>query len=153
MLVRQHIVAAAPLAIAVFILTGSSAQAGLAAASSVLIDLDHVLDYLVEQKHWGGLRDFFGTFDRMLERNIFFLHSWELIGLLFAGWGIGAFPGWVGAASLGMGYHLAFDQIVYAKFHHPMYYFFFFRAAHCFRAVDLYTSRPDYVTRIKNNHA
>jgi hypothetical protein len=153
MLVRQHIVAAAPLAIAVFTLTGSIAHAGLAALSSILIDLDHVLDYLVEQKHWGGLRDFFGTFDKMLERNVFFLHSWELVGFLIVGGKIGVFPGWVGAAGLGMGYHLVFDQIAYAKFHHPMYYFFFFRAAHRFRTTNIYTSRPDYATRIKKNHA
>ena len=60
MKLAQHCLSAIPLAAAGYAASGGSWAGAFAAGfSSVLIDLDHVTDYVLYNRGWGGVRDFF----------------------------------------------------------------------------------------------
>lgn len=107
-----HLIAAAPLAGAVYLAGGSGAMAAGAAAASVLVDLDHVVDYLYltgGRLKLGRLyRDYRG---HRTPKLILALHSWELSILALAcAWLLGA-PALVWGLALGWVFHLACDQM------------------------------------------
>ena len=62
MKLAQHCLSAVPLALAGYAASGGRFSAAvMAGLSSVLIDGDHVLDYLLYRKRWGGTKDFFAS--------------------------------------------------------------------------------------------
>ncbi|MBI4799371.1 MAG: hypothetical protein HY794_11725 [Desulfarculus sp.] len=125
MKLRAHVVAALPLGGAYYWSEGSAALAGLAVAASVLVDVDHLPDYLWWRGGWRGLEDFFESFyEQRVPRILIVTHSWELMALA---WGLilalGA-PPWVKALAVGWLYHLTWDQLcnsVGARFYFLLY--------------------------------
>ncbi len=91
----------------------SWAMAIAACITGILMDFDHVLDYLI---HFGprlDVRHFFrASYEREYEYTFVILHAWEwlLIWLLLVGgtranpWVVGGFVGWV--------IHMAADEVV-----------------------------------------
>ncbi len=105
-----HMLAALPLGGAYYLSQGSAPLALTAAAASVLVDLDHVPDYLWWRGGWHGLGDFFESFHEQRVSRIFIVvHSWELMLLAWAlilTWGATA---WLQALAVGWTYHLLWD--------------------------------------------
>lgn len=123
----QHSLAALPLGAALYWAGGDAAAAASGAAASVLLDLDHLLDYLRWRRGWRGFGDFFGTSLRhQWPTGLFLLHCWELVPLIAVGLYLVAGPVWALALAAGWAWHLALDQI--ANHVHPAFYFFSFRA-------------------------
>lgn len=107
-----HLLAALPLGGAYYLSQGSAPLAAAAAAASVLVDLDHVPEYLWWRGRWRGLEDFFESFhEQRVPRIVIPVHSWELAALAWGLMlGLGA-PAWLHAIVVGWTYHLAWDQI------------------------------------------
>lgn len=112
MTLREHTVAAFPLMAGVYVATRSLTAAVLAGASSVLIDVDHVPDYVYFRGGWRGLRDFFRTcYQGRLVKTFVLFHAWEwAIGcwMLILAWSA---PQWILAVAAGITYHLVLDQV------------------------------------------
>jgi hypothetical protein len=80
-------------------------------AAGVLVDVDHLFDYLREYRFRPDMGFFFRSFHKTLYRRIvLFLHSWELLILLAAAavWSRG--DGVIVGTIIGMGHHLVADQ-------------------------------------------
>jgi hypothetical protein len=134
----RHVLAALPLAAALVAVGRPVPEALVAAASSVLIDVDHVADYVLCRGGWRGLGDFFRSCNEgRLNRLYLVLHSWELIilgGLAAVAAGSAA----CGMIVTGMAWHLACDAYGNKSVVRPGFYWFFRRAAVRFDAVRLY---------------
>jgi hypothetical protein len=105
-----HMLAALPLGGGYYLSEGSAPLAMAAAAASVLVDLDHVPDYLWWRGGWRGLGDFFAAFhERRVPRLILMVHSWELLLLAWALVLALGSPAWPKALAVGWAYHLAWD--------------------------------------------
>ncbi len=106
----------------------------------MLIDVDHLPDYIFFRRGWRGLTDFFDACDQRLLRRVFlWLHSWDLLivtglGLALAGNTPGA--SWLFMVWLGFAYHLAFDQFG-NRSKAGLFYFLCFRALKGFRGAAL----------------
>ncbi|MFH1060725.1 MAG: hypothetical protein V1797_18855 [Pseudomonadota bacterium] len=126
---KAHAVAALPLAGAWWGLDGGAGPALAAALASVLVDLDHVSDYLWWRGGWRGLKDFFHSFHtHRVTRLALLAHSWELIAVAGLGLWWGGWPVWPAAIWAGWAYHLAWDQAS-----NPVgwpFYFLVYRLAH-----------------------
>lgn len=107
-----HLIASVPLAGAVYLASGSVAMTAGAGVANVLVDLDHVVDYL----YMTGGRLKLGSLYRDYRRHrtpklILAMHSWELSILALAcAWLWGA-PALVWGLVLGWLFHLVCDQI------------------------------------------
>lgn len=134
----RHVAAAIPLAALLYAAGRSPLEIAVAASASVLIDVDHLADYLLFRGGWFGLRDFFQSCNEArLNRLYLVLHAWEWILLggvaaLVAG---AALPGMV---VCGMAWHLAFDAIGNRGVVRPGFYWFCRRARMGFDASRLY---------------
>ena len=132
MRLTSHVMASIPLLSGIFLSTGSWYAAGLAAASSVLIDVDHLPDYVYHRGCWGGVQDFFDTCNGCGPARTFLVfHSWEWLivwGLLF----VGDLPvGFLWPVAAGMVYHLALDTA--SNTVRPSFYWFSCRALRGFK--------------------
>ena len=134
----RHVLAAFPLVAALAAAGRPLPEAALAAAASVLIDVDHLADYVLCRGGWFGLGDFFRSCNEgRLNRLYLVLHSWEwiILGALAAFWaGLPA----MGMIVTGMAWHLAFDAYGNRNMVRPGFYWFFRRAAVRFDAARLY---------------
>lgn len=132
MRLTSHLVAAIPFSSGIFLTTGSLTAAALAAASSVLIDVDHLPDYVYHRGCWRGIQDFFDTCNGCrLVRTFLVFHSWEWLivwGLLSVG---GLPAGFLWPVAAGMVYHLALDTASNAV--RPSFYWFSCRALRGFK--------------------
>lgn len=142
MTVKVHIVSSAALAVVIFNETSSAAMALFAFLSGILIDLDHLLDFLVLSGMRFSVKNLFRWCNEGLwEKIVLILHSYELyiIFALFAYY----FPHPVTTGiCLGVGLHLLLDQIGnrYMLKHlsiNPLFYFFTYRAWGGFRKERL----------------
>lgn len=128
MKVLGHIAAAVPLSIAVQLTTGSGQASAAAAAASVLVDVDHLPDYLYWRGGWRSLEDFFAAFhQKKTTWLVICLHAWEWTALSGALIFTLGGPLWLKAAWAGWLYHLIWDQFTNQV--SPWFYFFCFRAS------------------------
>jgi hypothetical protein len=107
-----HLLAAIPLAGGIHMASGSWVAVTLAVLSSVLIDLDHVPDYVILRRGWRGIRDFFDTCNNgELTKTYLVFHAWEwpLAGVLLILSGIG--NGLLWPIVLAISYHLVLDTL------------------------------------------
>jgi hypothetical protein len=107
-----HLAAALPLAAAVYYAGGSPLGAVAAGAASVLVDLDHVADYIWLQRGRFRLRGFYLDYRRHLTSKLFLLlHSWELALLALVFSLLWSAPPILRCLVAGWIYHLACDQL------------------------------------------
>ncbi len=125
-----------------------SFPAGLACLlAGVLVDLDHLLDYVYNYGWRPRARHFLRTFKHdILRRIIVLLHSWELAPLaVLVVWRSGWHPVGIGLLT-GAAAHLALDQIF--NRHNPLAYFLTYRIYHRFAGRPFY-GRDEYRRRLR----
>ena len=120
-------------------------------AAGVLVDLDHVLDYIYNFGWRPRARHFMRTFKHdVLRRIVVFLHSWELAPLaVLAVWWSGWHPVGIGLLAGALA-HLALDQIF--NRHSPLAYFITYRIYHRFAGRPFY-GRREYRERLRKQRA
>jgi len=124
-------------------LGGEALPAVIAGASSVLIDVDHVVDYVITQKRLAPLSEMVTAFKRLdvVRKNYLFLHSWELM-ILF-GVFLSYYPNiYLIAIVTGFAYHIMLDQIFNSLFSGKygnkfLFYFLFYRLSWNFNVLSL----------------
>ncbi|MGD8561731.1 MAG: hypothetical protein PVG03_04325 [Desulfarculaceae bacterium] len=127
MKLKGHLVASIPLGVAWYLGGGGLAPALGAAAASVLIDVDHLPDYLWWRRARASLSDFFHTNHHNLVPTLMLpLHAWEWIPLGFVLFWFLAGPIWAWALTAAWAYHLSWDQ--YHNQVNGWFYFFCYRA-------------------------
>ena len=135
---RFHVAASVIASAATYAVSQSAAMAAVTLLSGILMDADHLLDYVVMTRPPYSIRRLFDTYYQNRHVNVFLLfHSWELLGILaFAAIATRWEPVLTGLL-IGMGHHLLLDQI----FNYPylLGYFLTYRIynrlsyARCFR--------------------
>lgn len=138
---QGHILAALPLGGVLYWAAGSAAPALAGAALSVLVDLDHALDYLIFGRARPSLGRFFAEYNtHRFPRLMLVMHSWEFLmpGALLL-WALLG-PVWAAALVGSWLYHLVWDQ--FANDVGPLFYFFAYRARRGFRRADLACPQP-----------
>lgn len=115
----------------------------LVVASALVVDVDHFLDYFITQKRLASIRvmvQAFKTF-KVIPKNYYLLHSWELV-FLFAAY-VFIYPNpYMLAVFAGYTFHILLDQI-YNRFFlgeyniRGLFYFFFFRMRLNFEVLTL----------------
>lgn len=107
-----HLGLALPLAGALYWAGGTPDAAAIAGASSVLVDVDHVVDYLWLTRGRFKAKSFFSDYgDHRTAKLVLFLHSWELAFLALALAWFWPAPAWVWCVMGGWIFHLVCDQI------------------------------------------
>jgi membrane-bound metal-dependent hydrolase YbcI (DUF457 family) len=107
----SHLAVALPLAGGLYLAGGSLAMAAAAGAASVLVDVDHLADYLWLNKGRFRARSFFSDYgDHRTTKLVLLLHSWELASLALALAWFWAAPAWIWCVLGGWFFHLACDQ-------------------------------------------
>lgn len=136
MRLKHHIAASVPLGLAVGWFTASPAAGFLSAVVSVLVDLDHLLDYLLWRRGWRGFDDFFTTSrHHQWPTGIFAAHCWELLPILALTLTLWLGTTWALAITAGWAWHLLFDQLHNKVL--PLFYFFCFRASRGFQLANM----------------
>ena len=131
-----HIAASVPLGLTLYLASGKLWPSLTGMAFSILIDVDHLPDYLLWRGKKAGAHDLFEKyFNHDTPYLMLFLHSWEWIPI--AALLLWHFSGtdWAICLTLSWIYHLLWDQWI-----NPVglkFYFFFYRAAHGFLRKNL----------------
>jgi hypothetical protein len=108
----MHGVIAAGLTLGFGWMSGDWFAGALAGLASVLLDLDHGLEYWHARRRWVSIRDFLAFFNNYKEEKLFVLlhaYEWVAVGLLLSVAGIA--PQLTLAVTLGLFTHLLCDQI------------------------------------------
>lgn len=152
MKLAQHCMSAVPLAVAAYAATsGSLAAAFMAGASSVLIDCDHVLDYLLCNKRWGGLSHFFAMCEEgRLPRLYLLLHSFELVIFLWLLVGTGVAAAWGVGLTIGVTGHMLMDWVGNRHLVKQSFYWLWYRAVNRFDGNALYLTPPATLHEVAN---
>lgn len=145
MTLPEHMALSIPFAGLTYTTTSSLTFALVAATASILIDLDHVVDYLLETRRWSrpfGVFAFYkeGNFSRVF----LFLHSWELAAILLIG-GWQSERSWAMAIGLGFAFHISMDTLCWCVLRSrvtPMLYLFGFRLSRRFSADRILKRTP-----------
>jgi hypothetical protein len=127
----HHVVSSTLLGAGVYAGTGSEIMAASTVVSGILIDLDHVFDFLVFSKTKFSIRNLFVWCDQCLwDRVTLLFHSWELLLILSIAALSTQNPVLLGIM-VGAGFHLASDQVVNPRKNplHRYFYFLSFRIA------------------------
>jgi|TARA_B100002003_G_C14129655_1_gene543397 membrane-bound metal-dependent hydrolase YbcI (DUF457 family) len=84
MKIGQHVVSTLPLGAVYFLLSKDILATSLAMTCTVIVDCDHFLDYIITQKRLASIKTMMQAFKtfKIVRKNYYFLHSWELILLL-----------------------------------------------------------------------
>lgn len=149
MKISTHVYSSAILGGTLYALTQSVPMAIASFISGVLIDLDHVFDFLVFSKEKFSIKGFFSwCYDTKWERVTLLFHSYELY--LALGIIVYFYPNKILIGVLfGSGLHLILDQIgnrIHGRY--PMFYFLTYRCFVGFRKSKLLVNQPH---RKKNN--
>jgi len=137
MTLPEHTALSLPFSGLTFFITGSITFSLVAAVASILIDLDHVSDYLLETRRWSKPFGVFSYYREGQFNKIFLLlHSWELAAILCLG-GLYFEQALVVALGTGFSFHIAMDTLCWCILRSritPLIYFFGFRCYHRFSA-------------------
>jgi hypothetical protein len=141
-----HLVTTALACGAVYGVTGSAPLTVGLAAGGFLIDVDHILDYVLFERRvpltpGAFLRHYLEGHARRL---VLVLHSWELLGLLaLAAWALGS--AWLAGYVLGMALHLPLDVFFNGRLTHTSlwpFYSFVYRWRRGFLRSRLVAQKP-----------
>lgn len=144
MKLAQHCLSALPLAGLAWVVTGGDVPAALVAAvASVCIDFDHVTDYVLCNRGWGGVAHFFASCEEgRLSRLYLLLHAWEWQLILWLLVVAGVAPAWLTGLAVGLTGHLVCDSLGNRRLVRPSFYWLTLRAANRFDAAKLYRVPP-----------
>lgn len=132
MTITQHAVITSVVCAGLYLASHSLGMAIACFVAGVLIDFDHLLDYVVNFSPRFGVRHFFECFkDQVFDRIIVFLHAWEWVALAIALAAVSRSSVMIGIAA-GMLLHMALDQVF--NRHNPCGYFLAYRLANRFDA-------------------
>lgn len=111
MKVQYHIGLSLSVAAGVYTLSRSAAMAAASFLSGVLVDLDHIFDFVREYGFRADVRLFFHSFHETLYRRIVIvLHAWEWLVLLAVLPALSLGSDITTGIFIGMGQHLIADQ-------------------------------------------
>ena len=141
MTLSWHIVFSLPLGASVYALHGDPELAAISMAASVLIDVDHGLDYIVENRKINSVYEMIrSVFSGAGKTKLYcFLHSWEMLGVLAIITTLFHSPT-LEITLAGLGYHMICDQIYWTvvdKKLKPQAYFIFIRARYNYELAAL----------------
>lgn len=144
MKLAQHCLSALPLSGLALVVTGGNVTAAVVAgAASVCIDFDHVTDYVLYNRGWGGVGHFFASCEEgKLSRIYLILHAWEWQILLWLAVLTGAAPAWLTGLGIGLTGHLVLDSFGNCRLVRPSFYWLWVRAANRFEGCRLYRIPP-----------
>ena len=144
MKLAQHCLSAIPLAAAGYAASGGTWAGAFAAGfSSVLIDLDHVTDYVLYNRGWGGVQDFFKSCEEgQLDRLYLVFHSFEFVIFLWLLVGFGIAAPWGVGLTIGISGHMLLDWFGNRHIVQPSFYWLWFRAVNGFDGNRLYRVPP-----------
>lgn len=109
---RYHIAASLLVSGLLFWIFKSIPMTLISFISGIFIDIDHLLEYLISRNVKLDINHFFKFFEeQLLKKSFVFLHSWELLIILFfvcwaSGWNL-----WMAGLLIGMAQHMLLDQI------------------------------------------
>ncbi len=112
MKVRQHIISSLPLGAVFYLFSKDVLSTSLVMTCTVIVDCDHFLDYIITQKRLASIRTMrqaFKTF-KIVRKNYFILHSWELIFFLASYISLYHSP-FLFACFTGYIFHVLLDQV------------------------------------------
>jgi|GEM_PF-1459124 len=143
MTVKNHIISVLPFGVFYYFLDRNLLFTVVAMFSGVVMDADHIIDYVITQKRIDSPKKMirsFNTFE-IVNKNFFLLHSWELV-IFF---GIILFfyrDSFLIAIFAGCTFHLLLDQIYNTSFLgkynvKKFFYFFFYRMKYKFDVLPL----------------
>lgn len=117
MKVGQHVISSLPLGAVYFLLSRNVLATSLAMTCTVIIDCDHFLDYIITQKRLASIKTMMQAFKtfRIVRKNYFFLHSWELIFLMASYLSLYPSP-YLWACFTGYTFHILLDQVFNISF-------------------------------------
>ena len=131
--VKQHVIWSLPFGAIYYYFSKDILSTSIAAASAIVVDVDHFLDYFITQKRLASIRDMVAAFKtyKVIQKNYFLLHSWELVFLLAVFIFIYPNP-YVFAVFAGYTFHMLLDQVYNGCFLGAynikgLFYFFFYR--------------------------
>lgn len=153
MKLAQHCLSAIPLAVAGYAAAGGSWSAAfMAGASSVLLDLDHISDYVLCNRGWGGLKHFFESCEEgRLDRLYLVLHSFEFVIFLWLLIGFGIAAPWGVGLTIGVSGHMLLDWLGNRHIVQPSFYWLWFRAQNGFDGNALYRVPPGRLAQARQN--
>ena len=144
MKIRTHVYSSAVLGSVVYALTQSVQMAASSVVSGVLIDIDHVFDFLVFSGETFTVKNFLSwCYDMRWRKVTIFFHSYE--ACLVLGMITFFYPNPILAGVLmGGAMHLILDQIGNPNYgvRSPMFYFFTYRCAVGFKKDRLFHRLP-----------
>jgi hypothetical protein len=146
MLPSRHLIASLSLGALLWVFTHSILAGFLCLVSGVLVDVDHLIDYLINVGlRRFSLKDFYWTCVKLkherqesrIQKTYLIFHSWELVILFGVGYLL--FRNiYLLAIALGYTGHLILDATARAL--HPLSYFISYRLKKGFKAIDLFHS-------------
>ncbi|HWR97340.1 MAG TPA: hypothetical protein VN317_02880 [Candidatus Methanoperedens sp.] len=145
-----HVVAGAALGAAAFAFSGDGAVALAAAASHVLLDVDHAVEHLLQSHRPFSVPALLRVHNALTwERLVFLLHGYEWAGLLWLVWWLSPHPLLL-AVAIGVSTHLVLDEVgnrlEWAPVDiAPAFYFFTYRLGRGFLRERLTRLRPGRV--------
>lgn len=135
-----------PLGAVYFIASGDIVLSSIAMITSVMVDIDHTIDYVITHRQISSLSEMVHAYENYnVQKNYLILHSWEVISL-FALYLL-FFPHTIlNSIFAGYVFHVVLDQIYNTLFSGKdnvkvPYYFFIFRMRNNF---DVYTLRNTF---------
>ena len=81
MVVRHHAISSVPLGLGYYLITKDIATTLIAMVMTIIIDLDHVLDFIVIHKKMTSIKkmaEIYGK-HKLIPKFYYILHSWELV--------------------------------------------------------------------------
>tara|TARA_B100002003_G_C14022227_1_gene492905 strand:+ start:44 stop:517 length:474 start_codon:yes stop_codon:yes gene_type:complete len=129
--VKSHLISTVPLSTGYYFIGGDIMSVSLAVLSTILVDIDHFLDYVITQRRIDSPKKMMGSFNTLdvVRKNYFILHSWEIITLFIITLFFYPSPSLI-AIFTGYTFHLLLDQIfnvhLSGKYNVKNYYYFFF---------------------------
>jgi hypothetical protein len=141
--IKSHIITAVPLGIIYFCICKNVFLSFIAMLSTVLVDSDHAIDYLIIRRRVVSLKEMMKAFCsfKIINKNYFIFHSWEFVVFLGVIILHKPLPVLI-AVFVGFLLHLTCDQLYNTNFLgkyncKPFFYFFIYRLAYGFEAIPL----------------
>ncbi len=152
---KAHVVTSVIFFLPVYMFTNSIIMSFLFCLTQVLVDIDHVFDYLFFSKKPYSLKKFFQKGNPLTWSNVvFFFHSWEWVAILF-GFCLNTKNIFAWAVFGGYFLHMAADEVINRITYKILkidkfYYFFIFRCINNFNIDRICHDRNAFLESMRN---